>query len=130
MITSRLAHTLGPVCIETPMDEYWIVKANQQAYEWYPLVTVDNAPDKDSGISMKEARANAELVMEAFNVATETGMTPRQLHEVIKSAVDTNLNLQVQCSDLRMALTNIAENGTGASKIHARAALDKATGAA
>jgi len=57
-------HTAGEWCIEDPMgDEYWIVQAGKQAYEWEPLAAISKRPDKNSGITIKQAKANADLMV-------------------------------------------------------------------
>jgi hypothetical protein len=58
-----------------------------------------------------EAKANAELIAEAFNVAHETGLTPRQLVKLIgDSACDALIytnKITAQRDELLTALTEI-----------------------
>lgn len=127
-------HTKGPVCIETPMDDLWIVKANQQSYEWDPLATV--ALEYGTGITKVEARANAALIVEAFNVATEAGMTPRQLQDELNLRTLQRDRLRAALAEIETWLAN-GDYDTRGGLIEmdrlasvARAAIAKATGEA
>ena len=60
----------------------------------------------DMGRSREENEANAALIVEAFNVATETGMTPRQLADEIKEAISGIKHLHEQRAELLAALKN------------------------
>lgn len=79
-----------------------------------------------------EGNANAELIAEAFNVATETGLTPRQLAEQRKELLGVLRELfssyrwMVECEfDEQRA----ADHRFEAAQESARAAIAKATGA-
>lgn len=52
------------------------------------------ASDFRSERSSSEIEANARLIKEAFDTATETGLTPQQLREMVKELSDTLLKLR------------------------------------
>jgi len=70
------------------------------------------------------AEANANLIAEAFNVATETGLTPRQLADQRAELLDA-LRALIARKD------SVDPEGLfdGLEDINARAAIAKATGA-
>lgn len=72
-------HTQGPVTVKPGIgcgDLYRIV-ADEPETGNGTFATVLHAPSKLHPIAV--AQANAYLIAEAFNVAEETGLTPRQL---------------------------------------------------
>lgn len=71
--------------------------------------------------AIKKQEANAELIAEAFSVATETGLTPRQLAEQRAELLEALQELLTEASD------GIATCPFTRGK--ARAAIAKATGA-
>lgn len=105
-------HTAGPVFFEGP---YIIAKSDGQK-----IAIIPDQPRGVLGEGHRNLEANAALITEAFNVATETGMTPRQLadklYEVQSIAKDRAEELQKlvrrhakQRAELLAALADIAE---------------------
>jgi hypothetical protein len=79
---AETAHTAGPLTA----DAHFAVREGGRTY--IPVLRPGNDPvplalvhrDVD-GYGKGEGEANARLIIDAFNVATETGLTPRQLAE-------------------------------------------------
>ena len=65
-------HTPGPVKVNTYRGRLEV----RQPLGGYVVA--------DCGMGLPEDQANADLIVEAFNVATETGRTPRQLADRVK----------------------------------------------
>lgn len=57
------------------------------------------------GVSLEEQAANARLIAEAGTVATETGMTPRQLADALIVWGGKSSRLELQVAELLAALT-------------------------
>jgi hypothetical protein len=58
------------------IEEWSVIKPDPSEPDWpWFVATCHGSPDEGS------AQGNAEFIAEAFNVADETGLTPRQLAE-------------------------------------------------
>ncbi len=73
--------------------------------------------DHIGGIGREEAKANADFIADAFNVAHETGLTPRQLAEQRKDFLEALHDLLTRPTD-------------GSARVRARAVVAKAEGGA
>lgn len=108
------AHTKGPWAIDWNVSRIDVFSSDAATL----IATIRRSTPSD-GIDA-DARANARLIAEAGTVATETGLTPRQLAE--------------QRKELLEALCDLAESVraagiTGPYLDAADAAIAKATGA-
>jgi hypothetical protein len=56
--------TPGPWCIEDPMapESLWIVQADKETYEWFPIAICDMPDEEDHLFTGKEVWANARLI--------------------------------------------------------------------
>lgn len=104
---SKAAHTAGPVAVikgAVEGDDMRCAVAVQRGKVQYLLATVENGAPGDF---CETEEANAALIAEAFNVATETGMTPRQLAEAWKRDLGLYDEVIAQRAELLAALDNI-----------------------
>ena len=67
------------------------VRVEETAYKVFITDVIGERIAEVTCISLQKQKANAELIAEAFNVVTETGITPRQLHEKVKE-LETQLH--------------------------------------
>lgn len=81
-----------------------------------------------SGDNKEEAKANAELIAEAFNVTNETGKTPRQLAEINKELLKVSIVMQGRMEQLiNVTPTGDLRNCLTDENIEAFAAIHNAT---
>jgi hypothetical protein len=121
-------HTEGPVTVTRDDPQEWHINAVHGDSrighrQWNGMIAVygcDDFPVDGARI----AEANANLIAEAFNVATETGLTPRQLADQRAELLDA-LRALIARKD------SVDPEGLfdGLEDINARAAIAKATGA-
>lgn len=79
-MTSKARHTAGPCTVDFHHTKDYAGRTHAfiRAGSIVPLAAVVLGVE---GCSQEEGRANAHLIAEAFTVAHETGLTPRQLAE-------------------------------------------------
>ena len=85
-------HTAGP----------WKAEGKKGGENWKVFA---GKPPSSSFICSFQTEANAQLIAEAGTVATETGLTPRQLADQRKELLKAlkEINKLAQCSDDRFA---------------------------
>lgn len=65
-MSENAKHTPGPWVVETPMpDEYAIVQAGLETYEWQFIATVSVGIPAEGLMPRQEAKANARLIAAA-----------------------------------------------------------------
>jgi hypothetical protein len=78
-------HTQGPVHVDA-IGQIFVDGLGPQ-----PRICMADSPagkrEWDKTVTAEESKANAALIADAFNVATESGMTPRQLASAHKAAL-------------------------------------------
>lgn len=126
-------HTEGPVTVTRDDPQEWHINAVHGDSrighrQWNGMIAVygcDDFPVDGARI----AEANANLIAEAFNVATETGLTPRQLAEQRAELLEALIKLLAEYKGDMANLSPDIDFEQFGEIVRSRAAIAKATGA-
>ncbi len=123
---AKAKHTLGPVGQYALSDRYNDGIRIAVDFDKPAIATLKFG--HQGYYDAKTTQANADVIWEAFNVATETGLTPRQIAEQRMELLEACKTLAVDC---RMALNgdwDKGDEGFEASLEMLESVIAKATG--